>query len=436
MPSQNGRGSGKPVVAAVTNEAGDTLEVRYARPGDLYTRENGSLWTTCGERIPYLGSTFTPCGYVSGYDATLKSSKLQQTNKQQDWVYDACGKLIGSGTAYEWHTVGYTYWTSPGWVTGQVVTVPKSEPVSCLGVWSITYSYTQTFTDGETLTDSLTSPFLVTQQEVPPSAWWGGGNPAELPCSHVCTTDPVDTDTGDYSESRTDLSIPGRGPALAMTRTYSSLTAAAGVSSTLGKGWTGSYGMNLSVDKEKGIVTITNDNGSRTTFESNPSGGYVAPPMVLATLTRNSEGIYTYTVREHTIYTFDSTGKLKSIADLNGNKTTLSYNATGQLEKAVDGAGRSLSFSYNPSGLLSKVSDSSGRSVSYSYDEAGRLAEVVDVLGGHERYTYSEGDFLQTREDARDHVTVTNGYNTYGWVTSQKDGLVTEYEYSKGALVK
>src|SRR5262249_41251070 len=51
-----------------------------------------------------------------------------------------------------------------------------------------------------------------------------GTNPAERWCS--CTqgkkADPVDTATGNFSETYTDLAIPGRGMPLAFSRTYNS----------------------------------------------------------------------------------------------------------------------------------------------------------------------------------------------------------------------
>jgi RHS repeat-associated protein len=322
------------------------------------------------------------------------------------------------------------------------------------------YKFTQTFSDGEKLTDSIEVPFTVTAVPIPPSATWGGGNPTELPCSQVCGGDPVNTATGDYFEQTTDLAIGGRGPGLQMTRTYSSLAAEAGESSTLGRGWAFSYGISLSEDPGTGEAIVTNANGSQTRFDPGVSG-FTAPPRILAKLVKNSDGTYTYTVRARTIYTFNASGKLTSVADLNGDKTTFAYNEAGQLHTATDGAGRTLTFTYSESGQLTKIADSSGRSVSYAYNGSGYLSEVTDVRGKATHFTYDEGGLLLTHKDPREDTVLTNTYDTGGRVLSQTDGLedettysyaesegitttketdprgyVTEYEYNGGILAK
>jgi RHS repeat-associated protein len=447
------------IAAAVTNEAGDVLEVSTARAGSLYRKE-GSLWASCAYFFPYVGASYVPCGYVSAYDAARGSSKkIPMTNWSEDVIYDACGKKVNIGETYGWHITGTEYWNSPSFVLGTMHSVSSSTPLECLGNWTMTFSFKQTFSDGETLTESVTVPFLVTLLPIPPSATWGGGNPGELPCSQVCGGDPVNTATGDYWESFDDLSIDGRGPGLHMNRTYSSLAAESQEYSTMGYGWAFPYDMRVSI-MPNGQTDVVNANGSRTTFNATATG-YSAPPRVLAKLVQNSDGSYVYTVRERTTYTFNPAGKLTSITDLNGNKTTLSYNEAGRLQAATDGAGRAFTFSYNEAGQLIGVKDSSGRSVAYGYNGSGRLSEVTDVRGGHTYFEYDEAGLLQSYKDARGNVVVTNTYDSNGRVTSQKDALehettfsytsiaegtitdetdprgnVTEYEYIKGALAK
>jgi len=445
----------------VSDPQGDIVEISTAHPSPYY-KEGSTYWVRCTATAqPYIGSSFDPCGNVYLYDATRKSStEVPDINEQEDAEYDACGTKVSSGGTHSWHVVGTEYMSS-GWVGGHVTTIPTSEPTSCLGTWKLVYSFTETFSDGEKLTDTIEVPFTVTAVPIPASATWGGGNPSELACSQICSGDPVNTATGDYAERSADLAIPGRGPGLAMTRTYSSLAAHAGVSSVLGRGWAFSYGMSLKVDPEKGFVTITNQNGSQTQFDAAPGGGYVAPPRILATLVHNEDGTYTYKVKARTIYTFNSSGKLTGVADLNGDKTTLAYNEAGQLHTATDGAGRTLTFTYNEAGQLIKVADSTGRSVSYAYNAAGRLAEVTDVRGKITKFTYDESGLLLTREDPRKDVVMTNTYDSGGRVLTQTDalknkttysyeeagtttttkvtdprGYVTEYEYKGGVLAK
>lgn len=218
-----------------------------------------------------------------------------------------------------------------------------------------------------------------------------------------------------------------------MSRAYSSFAARAEVSSALGPGWAFSYDMSLFVDPETGDATITNGNGSRTQFFAT-SKGFIASPQVLATLVENEDGTYDYTIKARTVYTFDSSGRLISIADLNGNEVSLAYDEAGLLQTAADGAGRTLAFSYLPSGRLESVADSTGRSVGYGYDEAGRLDEVTDVRSGVERFTYDSSDQLLTREDQRENVVLTNTYDASGRVLTQTDALEgkTTFEYVEG----
>lgn len=455
------KGSASLQVAAsplTSNEAGDSLEVKATYPSAITITENGFL--TCGATTtPYRGAGYSICGHVYAYDAKAESSQVPMTNSAEQTVWDACGTEIARNASVEWHDIGTEHLTTPAWAAGGKAEIPSTEPTSCLGTWKVLYTFTQTFSDGERLSASIEGTFTVTAIAIEPSATWGGGNPTELPCSQVCSEDPVNTATGDYNESVTDLSIPERGPALAITRTYSSLAAASGLASALGgPGWSFNYGSRLKVDSTTGIVTIKNDNGSQTIFEPGSGGEYKAPPRVLATLVHNKDGTWTYTIRQRTIYTFNELGKVTKIADQNGNAITFAYNESGLLQRATDNAGRWLEFTYK-GGVMSKVSDSSGRSVSYEYDSSFRLARVIDARGKVTKYTYNTANYLRTRTSPRENILLTNKYDEAGRVISQTDGLehktifsytwigpiektdvtdprgyVTEYEYNEGAL--
>ena len=121
------------------------------------------------------------------------------------------------------------------------------------------------------------------------SSLLGGGNPASnyVPPS---SGDPVNDQTGDLYQTSTDISIPGRGPALHLTRTYNSIANSSGTEaeSAFGYGWSSSYTMNMTAPY--GTPTVTNENGSTVAF---PDGE--APPGAFATLTYNvSNNTYTY----------------------------------------------------------------------------------------------------------------------------------------------
>ena len=132
-----------------------------------------------------------------------------------------------------------------------------------------------------------------------------GPNAAENQCER-CAADPVNTASGDYFERSTDLSIPGRGPALAWTRAYNSASAASASSpGPLGYGWTDNYNMSLAIDTGTGAATVTEESGSQVMFVAASDGTFTtAAPRELATLVHNCDGSYTFTRRKRDRFIF------------------------------------------------------------------------------------------------------------------------------------
>lgn len=256
-----------------------------------------------------------------------------------------------------------------------------------------------------------------------------GPNPSEY--STTCyTQDPVNCATGDFFRQFTDFSVPGRGVALSLERSYSS--ASAGTDGPFGFGWTDGYAMSLSTDPS-GDATITQEDGTTVTFQPDGSGGFAAPPRVFATLTQNPDGSYVFTrQRTQVQYAFSSTGQLVSETDRNGYVTTLAYDGSGRLATVTDPAGRTLTFGYSgSSNHVSTVTDPLGRTFSYTYDGVGDLSSAIDPLGRTWTFTYDPGHLLLTMTDPRG-GTVTNVYDGSGRVVSQTDpaGLKTTWAYT------
>src|ERR1019366_347900 len=111
---------------------------------------------------------------------------------------------------------------------------------------------------------------------------FGGGSPNEpCQCTGVpatsSTLDPVNTATGDYYQTSTDLSLPGAGVPLAFTRTYDAEAAqgealAGSTAPPLGYGWADNLGMNVAYDSLLGVATVIDENGAETTFAPYVSG--------------------------------------------------------------------------------------------------------------------------------------------------------------------
>jgi RHS repeat-associated protein len=445
-----------PVSATVTNPQGDSLTVSRTFAGWV-SHHDGQTYYQCQYAGPvlYPGQEFVACGVISIYDANPGPNGHEYapgTNSETHWVYDACGTLQASGSSYNWHYLNVDPpEISSGYVGSTVITVPSNVPSNCFGAWTIVWSYTQTFYDGTSLTDSVSGQEMVyssyadfvaktTPQQSPtggavgPNEQLGGCGSGHSTHGHS-TKYPVDTATGNFWHTFRDLSIPGRGPAIDLTRTYNSLQA--GVNGPFGYGWNDSYAASLAI--QPSTVVVTQCNGSKTTFTLNGTA-WTAPPRAIATLVHNADGTWSFTRGAREIYVFDATGRLTAERDRNGYTTTISYpNASTRV--VTDPAGRTLTFAFTGSHVTS-VTDSAtpARSLTYTYDGSGNLTDVVDVGAGHWQFTYDASHRMLTMRSPRyygDTTTtpspvVTNHYDAQGRVDWQSDplGRTTTFDYT------
>jgi RHS repeat-associated protein len=296
---------------------------------------------------------------------------------------------------------------------------------------AVTTSTTTTTSPPETTTTTTPSTTTTTtpsgdgSQGVPtmltPSATAGGGNPASnyVPPS---SGDPVNDQNGDFYETFTDASIPGRGPALDLTRTYNLNDYP--TNSPFGYGWSSSYTMSLTIAGS--TETITQENGSTVAFSS-----YVAPTGAYATLTYNSSNsTYTYVRKTTQTFVFNSSGQLISESDPNGYTTTLTY-TSGKLTTVTDPAGRTLTFTYGSNGLIASLTDPLGRVTSYGYDGTDDLTSITDPMGRVTSFTYSTHELLTTTDP---NGGTTTNVDSGSQIASQTDpmGLVTTWSYGSG----
>ena len=246
-------------------------------------------------------------------------------------------------------------------------------------------------------------------------------------------TKPVDCASGDFWHTFTDVSVPGRGPALDLTRTYNSL--AAGTEGIFGYGWTSSYDSHLTTNSD-GSVTITEDDGSQVTADPSVGGGYFLPTWADSTLSV-SGGIWTFVRHQTETFTYNSSGQLTAITDPNGYTTSLSY-TSGKLTTVTDPASRTISFTYGMNGLVSEVTDPDSQNTMYGYDGSGNLTSVEDRNTNVTSFTYSSHLMLTMKQpngqsggpDAGDDTV--NTYYGSGQIETQTDpaGLETTYAYT------
>ncbi len=304
------------------------------------------------------------------------------------------------------------------------------------GVYTV--AVTATAPDG--LSSTSTSQIDVLAGPVEPSQT--GGGPVGDPPTVACQGDPVNCATGEFWHTLNDLSIPGRGEVLDLSRTYSSQLAAQ--EGPFGYGWTDSYNMYLSQDGT-GDITVNEENGSAVQF-LDVGGTYFAPPYESADLVKNADGTFTLTRKTREQFVFNGPSGTPPFAlikeiDRNGYTTTLTYDGSSRLGMVTDPAGRALAFHYTgTSTLVTSVTDSAGRTVGYTYNSSGELTSVTDVNNGVTSFTYTTSpiphlllsmtDPVQSAEHGS--AQLKNVYNGSGQVVQQTDpmGRVTSFSYA------
>ena len=140
-----------------------------------------------------------------------------------------------------------------------------------------------------------------------------------------------------------------------------------------------------------------------------------------------------------------------TIADGNGNTTTMSYDAGGNLRSVTDSLGHVTSFAIDSSGRptsstdplgrvtsrvydgadLSSVTDPMGHQSQYVTDAAGRRIAIVDPLGNRTLLERDDADRLTRATDAIGGIT-TFTYDAVGHLLTYTDanGHVAGYEYN------
>lgn len=238
--------------------------------------------------------------------------------------------------------------------------------------------------------------------------------------------DPVNTATGAYQTSVTDLALPGLGYPFKLTRYYTSADLTSG---SLGQGWTYSLAPSLTI-KTNGDVILRGEDGQQIFYQKQANGSFVGAAGSTSTLTAVTGG-YDLLRQDQVKYSFNSSGRLTKIVDRNNLGVTPAYDGSGKLTSVTDAAGRVINFTYNGSGLLSGASLPDGRSVSYGYT-SGRLTSVTDVRGNTTTYTYDPYGRLAEVFDQNNHRVIKNVYGGAGRVTQQTDALgnVTTFDWN------
>ena len=213
-----------------------------------------------------------------------------------------------------------------------------------------------------------------------------------------------------------DVNLPGvAGMNMTVGRYYNSRDDGTDV---FGQGWSSTIGQSIrlvveSVDKS---AVFEGPSGFKVNFTYDAATGtWKAPAGLNATLTKSGS---TYTLRMNDSglrYTFTdgsaldevedkngntitygyTSGRVTSITDSHGDKTTVDWNAAGYISTITDPRGRTATYGYSGFNLTSST-DQDGKTTSYGYDSANNLTSVTDPRGKVTAYTYDATDRLAT----------------------------------------
>lgn len=196
--------------------------------------------------------------------------------------------------------------------------------------------------------------------------------------------------------------------------------------------------VSFGLDAAGRVNSVTDADGNRTSLDLNWDGRPV-------TITAPDGG--------YAAITYDKLGNPASIRDANGNVTTFEYDAFSHMTRRTDPAGNSTSYDFDPVGRPVKITFPDGSAYAMEYDKAGRMSKYTDPEGNSRSYRYDRNWNLSLETDSRGNIwnytydadgrlsgvslptgqSVTYGRDANGNVTSIKDAVGNLYGFEYDA---
>jgi RHS repeat-associated protein len=239
--------------------------------------------------------------------------------------------------------------------------------------------------------------------------------------------DPVDTASGNFYDTSTDLEPRGRS-IVSWARSYNSLDMGVGV---LGRGWSTLADVSMG-ELANDEVDFRDADGRASTFTLAEAGGWVRPQEVTGDLERDVDGSLSLHWFDGATWDFDAAGRLAAITEWSGETVTVTRDGGGRATSIVSSLGTSLTFTYDPvaTHLVESVTDQDGRTVTYS--QAGDFLQQVVSPEGTTTFTPDGGERIAEIVDGSGLVELENSFDPVsGRVTAQSlaSGEQTTFTY-------
>jgi len=234
--------------------------------------------------------------------------------------------------------------------------------------------------------------------------------------------DPVNMATGNFVYKKEYLKARGLFP-LSFRMFYNAQEKRTG---TMGSGWTHNFGVCLK--KGSQAVTIILEDGHEETFYKNSNDTFTQNFNKHEKLQKTAGG-FVYQNAGNLSYIFDEDGRNIRIADLSGNRASLTY-VQNRLSRVENNTGGCLDYLYCADGNLIKVSDQTGREVQLSYED-GKVCAVSGEEGQQQQYRYNEKGKLCEITNPLGIRVLANEFDTENRIIKQSvpDGGVIAFAY-------
>jgi RHS repeat-associated protein len=195
------------------------------------------------------------------------------------------------------------------------------------------------------------------------------------------------------------------------------------INSPFGSGW-GIAGWQELVENADSSVLLIDGDGSELVFDKSTlaGSGYVSPPGDFSKFEKLTDGTFRRTLKDQTVYSFNTGKRLVSVKEANGNETKYIYNSSGELSQIIDVAGLITKFTY-ANGKVSQIEDPAGRLTKLEYDGVGNLLHIVDPDTKARTFSYDTQRHITKEIDKRGFSEQTS-YDFAGRATGgiRKDG--------------